>query len=681
MSKKNSSLEQSSRIDLFFLLAFALVILSYSNTFNASWHFDDFPNIVYNTKLHLKELSIENIRNTFFASPVRESSSDLYRPLSCLTFALNWYIGKDAPVGYHIVNLILHLVAAFFLYKTIYLLLLIKKVSFSEKKIHLFALFSATLWAVHPIQTQAVTYIVQRMAVMGAMFFVSSIFFYLKARTANQSRSAYIFFFLSIICYFAAIASKENTVTLPCSLILIEAVFFQKISRKILFILFGVVALSLLIISALGSEYFLFLSGYEHRSFNLSERVLTEHRILLFYLSLLFVPAPQRFSLIHNVTTSVSILEPWTTLPVIICIYLIILFSIYSARKYPLFSFALLFYFTNHLVESTIVPLELLYEHRNYLPSMFLFLPISTFVFTAWDAVKDKRVGKPAIIFFISFLLINLSFATFLRNKIWHTKETLWSDTLKKADKDPRPYSSIASIYAEKKQYDKALKFYQASLLFEGPSPAESKSVSYNNMGNIELEKRNIENALEYFNKAQKIDKGQNVTLINKTLALISIGNFEQALETILLFKRNNEEFSYENYRYYNLCGFIFLRLQQPFKALPYFHKAMLAYPNDKKAVINYAVALSQTAQYDKAENLLNKVRKVFSLDIISYLALIDNSIRQNNFDKIAFYKKVLEKNFSKHQVESILLADNFEKNRTIPFSSKLYALLLEKEN
>jgi tetratricopeptide (TPR) repeat protein len=199
-------------------------------------------------------------------------------------------------------------------------------------------------------------------------------------------------------------------------------------------------------------------------------------------------------------------------------------------------------------------------------------------------------------------------------------------------------------------------------------------------MGNIELKKRHIKNALEHFNKAQEIDGGKNVTLINKTLALISAGRFEYALKTILLFKKKGEEFSYENYRYYNLCGFILLRLQQPFKALPYFHKAMLAYPNDKKAVINYAVALSQTAQYDKAENMLNKVRKVFSFDIVSYFALIDNSVRQNNLDKVNFYRGILEENFSEPQIKSVLLADNFEKNCTVPFSSELYELLLDEK-
>lgn len=670
---------QIIRIEFLLLFSFVLIIFSYSNSFNAAWHFDDFPNIVYNTRLHLKSFTIEGIWDCLFARP-GQSDPSLYRPIPCLTFALNWYIGKDAPVGYHIVNLIFHLITTFILYKTIYLFASIKQLFSSQKNIYFFSLFSATLWAVHPIQTQAVTYIVQRMAVMGGMFFIFSIFFYLKARLILRSRKAYFYFFFSIISYLAALASKENTITLPCTLLLIEAIFFQKISRRALFIFFGIALFFFFTVLALGTEYFQFLAGYDKRSFTLFERFLTEHRILFFYLSLLFVPAPQRFSLLHNVTTSVSYWEPWTTLPAIICIYLIIVFSIYWIKKYPLLSFALLFYFTNHLVESTILPLELLYEHRNYLPSMFLFLPISFFVITIWNSNKENINIKLLIIFLCLFLVINFSMATFLRNSVWRTKETLWTDVFKKADKDPRSYQTIASIYAEKKQHDKALHLYKMSLLLQGQSPVESKIVSYNNMGNIELSKHNIEIALQYFNKAQQYDKKRNLTTLNKTVALISAGRFESALKTIILYKRDHEEFSYNDYQYNNTCGFILLKQQQPFKALPYFRKAILSYSNDRRAIINYAVALSQTSQYAEAEKLLKKLIKSFPLDITSYLALVDNSIRENNSHKIERYKRLIQKNFSKNQIKSILLADNFEKNRTIPFSLKLQAILLSKK-
>src|SRR5690606_32282116 len=100
-------------------------------------------------------------------------------------------------------------------------------------------------------------------------------------------------------------------------------------------------------------------------------------RGLLLYVSLLLYPIPSRLMLLHGVDISRSIIDPWTTLGAIVAIILCLLFAAAKARKYPLLTFAILFFFLNHLVEGTVIPLELVFEHRNFIPSMFVFVPVA----------------------------------------------------------------------------------------------------------------------------------------------------------------------------------------------------------------------------------------------------------------------------------------------------------------
>ncbi len=107
------------RKNLFVFITLFIITLSiYSNTFSASWHFDDIPNITGNPNLHLKELSWQNIKRTFFANQFEPEQ--LYRPAACLSFALNYYFGQDNVLGFHIVNISIHFLSAVFLFLFIY---------------------------------------------------------------------------------------------------------------------------------------------------------------------------------------------------------------------------------------------------------------------------------------------------------------------------------------------------------------------------------------------------------------------------------------------------------------------------------------------------------------------------------------------------------------------------------
>jgi len=367
----------NNRTWIAFALLLFLILPIYSNTFSASWHLDDDPNIVNNSQLHIENLMPETLWKTFFAKP--GPVEKFYRPLPCLTFALNWYYGGDNVTGYHAVNIAIHILTAIFLYLSI--LNLFKSPNLEEKvkgKEHFIALLSAALWAVNPIQTQAVTYIVQRMAIMAAMFYILGINFYIKGRLADVRSKQILFYTGCLFSFLLALGSKENAILLPLSLILVEIIFFQKSGslgekKKIIW---AALASTIFILFLFGGLLFLMKKDplnylnqlSEIRPFSFSERLITEPRIVLNYLSQIFYPAPNRLSIEHDVLLSTSLLKPWTTLPAILIVLCLIGLGLSQIRKRPLIAFGILFFFLNHIVESTILPLELVFEHRNYLP-------------------------------------------------------------------------------------------------------------------------------------------------------------------------------------------------------------------------------------------------------------------------------------------------------------------------
>ena len=317
---------------LAFILIVLLVFCVYANTFHASWHMDDYPNIINNTRLHLSDLNPQSLYESLSASPQRPGK--LYRPVACLTLALNWYWGADDVSGYHLVNIVIHFLTAIFLFLTI--LKLFDSPNLKNKyqtRAYYISLLATLLWSLNPIHTQAVTYIVQRMAAMATMFYILSIYFYVRART-NDIFSSQLWSYLgSGISFCLALGSKENAATLPLALILVEFIFFQNFSRsrtKKAFI--WIMAGSGIIILLAGVLLFfrdnpLSFLNYGDRAFSPLQRLLTESRIIIFYLSQIFYAVPTRLSIAHDVTISTSLWYPWTTLPSILLILLSIGFG------------------------------------------------------------------------------------------------------------------------------------------------------------------------------------------------------------------------------------------------------------------------------------------------------------------------------------------------------------------
>jgi protein O-mannosyl-transferase len=630
------------------------VFLAYANSFNASWHFDDYNNIHTNSKLHLSDLDPEALYNTLFANPLFPEQQRLYRPLSNLTFALNWYWSGEDVWGYHVVNVFIHTVTAVFLFLVICCLYRTPALeAASINQASKIAFFAALLWALNPIQTQAVTYIVQRMASLAAMLYIMAIYTYLKARLSPNVANKIGFGCSTLLFALLAMGSKENAVTLPLCLVLIEMVFFKTRQRlKALYAFALLAAIALFTIACLlyvKGDPLAFLSGYESRSFTLTERLLTEPRIVLFYLSQIFYPAVFRLSLEHDILLSKSLFVPWTTLPAICILILIVVHSFSKIQTKPFLSFSLLFFLLNHAVESTVLPLELIFEHRNYLPSMFLFVPLIDFACTKELTLYKRNIlSYPLVTISLVFTAVLFGTGTYLRNMDWKSERTLWQDTLYKAPLSARAAYNLGKVYLDTGLYDEALALFNRAeeRYATAPIPKLLQCLVFNGKGSVFLLTGQPERALQYFERALSTDENYSLSRFNLALTFLSMRNIHEADRNLQLLVNKNA--THPDYYYLSK---IIQGLKHPQQTDRYQENKHLSNPTNKNLLILLSIVHKNNKNYSESEILCKKYLDNFQNDKMGNFLLIELFDMQNKIKERDELIDKIQKNTSRFEL------------------------------
>ena len=526
-----------------FIALFIFLIVIYGNSFHCDWHFDDMASIVDNARIHLKRLAWPDIREILYGKN---------RPVVRLSFALNYYFGGTKVFGYHLVNFVIHYIASVFLFLFIYrtLNLPILKDRY-EKNSYAIALVSTFLWASNPVQVSAVTYIVQRMAGMAAMAYIMAMYFYLKGRSADKRSRSALFF---VLCAFSAaisFGSKENAAMLLVSLFLYDLFLIQGITKENLKKNMKIIILPLLGVLVLAAVYVDFSSimkDYEHYSFTLTERLLTEPRVVLFYVTLLLYPINSRLTMFHDLEISRTLFTPWTTLPAIIIILILIGISLWGCRKRPLIAYCILFFFLNHLIEASIIPLEIIYEHRNYLPSMLLSVPVAVFMIKALDYFSYKKSVQFLTAFGFTFLLLSQGHTTYIRNKVFQDELVFWKDNIAKAPDLRRPHNNLGKYYEDRGLYSKALEEYDKALCLNNFSNLNFLAVAHENIGMYYLRRKEYDQTIKHFQESIRIYSGKlpAETIFGLAIIHYKLGHFTKARKSIqmcILDKPSNEKF------------------------------------------------------------------------------------------------------------------------------------------
>ena len=221
-----------------------------------------------------------------------------------------------------------------------------------------------------------------------------------------------------------------------------------------------VVGAILLTLAVQGPETFgtdSLMKGYAKRDFTLGQRLLTEPRVIVFYIMLLIFPYHKLLSLTHVVPLSSGLLNPPETLVSLLIIGIILTLAIMNIKKHPFIAYCVFFFFLNHLVEGTVIPLELVYEHRNYIPSFFFFVPLAILIIHAYRYwLKYLAVVGTALV------VLFLGYNTYTQNSVWETDLKLWSDVCRKSP-DPRSVFNYAGALYTLRDNQGALKYWTIS--------------------------------------------------------------------------------------------------------------------------------------------------------------------------------------------------------------------------
>lgn len=594
---------------LFPILSLAFLIgLIYSNSLYAPFHFDDYRNIEINTNIFMRDLSWSSIQNTFYG--MNNIGTRILRPFAYLSFGLNYYLGGLNPFGYHVVNVTIHFLTAFFLYlfvrETMQLPALKKRYGCSAYSV---ALLTAVLWASHPIHTQAVTYVVQRMASMSAMFYITSLFFFIKGRLSS-AKGKWVYFAGSALSAVLAFGTKENAAVLPLTILLYDFLFLQdKLSaqkkRKIFLAALVTVTIPLLLaVLFQGPNVFHDIAveiqkGYPERDFTPYQRVLTEFRVVIYYVTLLLYPSQDRLSLNHDYAISHSFLDPPMTLLAAGSIFVLIAGSIVFARKSPLISFCIIWYFLNMLIESSIFNLELVFEHRLYLPSMSLFLLFSIGITSLLD--KAKLTGKKTVLASLLCLFILLQGnGTYVRNFVWQSEYALWNDCCIKAPANARALENLGCTCYFMGLYDRAEELLLASLRIKDSDNA------LNTLGSVYAEKHQHKKALDIYQRVErKLPKSPTV-IANQGIVYYYMGQLDKAeaafIKSLKVFPTADAQ--------HNL-GLVYLARNQFTDALSCFKKVIESQPSYVKADYHMGIVYTHLRMYQAALLSFNKVLNV----------------------------------------------------------------------
>jgi tetratricopeptide (TPR) repeat protein len=616
------------RKNLFAFIAMLILVLStYSNTFHASWHFDDEPNILHSERLHLDELSWQKIKQTFFV--LADGKVKIYRPAACLSFALNYYLGQEDVFGYHVVNLSIHFLSSLFLFLFVSQAFNLPRVGAPYKySSYSVALLATVLWSINPVQTQAVTYIVQRMASMAAMFYIMSMYFYIKGRMSKKILLKIVHFFCCGLSAFLSFCSKENAVLLPMSLLLLDLFLIQGLERrnvkKNLAVFFAMVLIPLgvaLILRDL-SEFSLknLIGSYGHRDFTFVERLLTQPRVLLLYLSLLFYPMPGRLSLAHDVSISHGFLEPPSTILAILFITFLLGITIIKSRKWPWPCYCVLFFFLNHSIESTIFPLELVFEHRNYLPSMLLFVPVAILMFKGIEALSYKKSMKTAFCTFIVLVLVGQGHSAFMRNFAWKTEESIWLSAIDHSPNLRRPYHNLGRYYGSLGEREKEIASYLHALELDKDSHGETRPITHFNLAVAYRARGEEDKAIEHLKTAIEINPRYSDAYNNLAAILIGKRRYDEAFDYLI----KALTYDGEHTAAHNNLGVVALKKRLVDEAISEFR---LALARDKESVVTLlclGVAYKHKKDFLRARYFLRRALQKNTRNGIARLHLIE---------------------------------------------------------
>lgn len=378
-------------VSIFLLCAVLLAV--YWNGLQGQFFFDDQVNILAEKGLQIDSLTPEAFRSVLAGGTGGPSG----RPVARLSFALNYFFAGFDPFFFKITNLAIHAATGGLVF-----LLAMHLFSFSpraknEERARVLSVLLATVWLIHPIQLLPVLHVVQRMTSLSAFFLLAGLLCHIRAQETVAVRGAAYWILAWFVFWPLSVFSKETGLLFPLFVLAWECFVWRsssgRLDRFARWLAWGVGGATLLIGGYLMTPLATWLwAGYDLRGFSLEERLLTEGRVLWFYLGQMLLPRLEAFALFHDdFQLSHGLLTPWTTLLALLGWAAVAWFAWLARHAQPLVAFGIVWFMIGHGLESTVLPLEIAHEHRNYLPLFGVLLVVFSGLRSALDCRGPLR--------------------------------------------------------------------------------------------------------------------------------------------------------------------------------------------------------------------------------------------------------------------------------------------------
>lgn len=442
-----------------------LTVLAYWSGLDGPFLFDDVTNILRHEPLRINHLSVDALWRAAWAL----ESGPLKRPIAYLSFALNYYFaGGYAAPAFKATNLAIHLLNALLVATLAWRMARVVWPADSQRRAWM-ACLGGAVFAFHPLALSPVLYVVQRMASLSTLFVLAALLCFLAARdrvaTVARRRAACGWLLAGGLYFGLGLLAKENAALLVLLYPLVDRVLYPQARywRWLRRPAAGGIATRCLIwlavalaVAALAWQV---APGYAARPFTLLERQLTEARVLWFYIGLFALPRIHAFGLYHDdIAISTGLFAPWTTLPAVLGIVALVWLGFWLLRRAPLAGFGILWFFAGHVMESTLIPLEIAHEHRNYLPMVGLSIVAGwglILLMARWSA----RAGVAAV----AVILGVLGGTTALRAWEWGEPRRFYEFQVAHHPASARSMNDYASYLAKRRQYAAAMNQLRAA--------------------------------------------------------------------------------------------------------------------------------------------------------------------------------------------------------------------------
>ena len=440
-------------IGLAIVTLLGVAVVAYAPGLDGVFVFDSVGRVIRNDSLQINSLDAEQLLGAAYAA----QASYPQRGLTYITLALNYYLSGQQfdPFAFKSTNLAIHIFNGFLVFVLARLVMLrwwqlgvLAGREDSSVRIVALAVVAMGLWLLHPIQLTSVLYVVQRMTSLAATWVLAGAILFVVARVRFQEGRRHALAFMYggvVVCVGIGFLFKQNAVLLPAFIAVLELFLFDRgmlssTQRRGLLLYFGITLVLPVLVGVVTALAIpdLIAGGYEGRDFDMLQRLLTQARVLFLYLGLLLIPDIRRFGLYHDdVVTSSGLFDPLTTLAALIAWAVILVSIVPGVRRRAPWAFAVTWFLVGHSMESTILPLEQMHEHRNYVPSVGIWIAAAYYVGVAWDrAGRLRALVLPAA----GVWILALALVSFIRADSWRSPAVLMESL---ARHHPESYRSV----------------------------------------------------------------------------------------------------------------------------------------------------------------------------------------------------------------------------------------------